>query len=157
MKIPLELRYALLISFGMLLWLALEAVVGLQDKYIAYHPYVTMFAVLIPVVFSRMAVKEKKENLGGSITFKQALLTGLYITAITAVLAAPVQLIFHYWINPYFFEDMINYAVSHGKSSPEQAAMYFNLTSYTIQSVVGTFVFGSIVALVVALVMRTKK
>lgn len=61
MKLPLELRYALLISFSMLLWLAVETLVGLHDKYINLHPVVTMFAMLIPIVFSHMAVKEKKE------------------------------------------------------------------------------------------------
>lgn len=157
MKMPLELRYALLISLGMLLWLALEAVLGFHDKYIAYHPYVTMLALAIPIVFSRMAVRDKKEVQGGTISFKQALITGLVITVLAAILAVPVQLVFHYWINPHFFEDMINYAVVNGKSSAQQAAMFFNLTSYIIQSVVGTLIFGSVVALVVALLMRTKK
>lgn len=157
MKMPLELRYALLISFSMLLWLALEALLGLHDKYIAYHPYISMLAVFIPIVFSSMAVKEKRENMGGNITFKQAFITGLIITVLTALLAVPSQFIFHYWINPDFFDNMISYTVQHGKSSPAQAAMYFNLTSYIAQSVFGTLLFGSVVALIVALLMRTKK
>ncbi len=157
MKIPLPLRYALFISLCMLLWLAFEALVGLHDKYIAYHPYLSMLSVFIPVVFGYLAVKDKRSQLDGTITFKQALLTGVAVVVITAVLAVPVQLVFHYWINPYFFEDMIEYAVNNGKSTPEQAAMYFNITSYIIQSVLGTLVFGNIIALVVALLMRTKK
>lgn len=157
MKIPLPLRYAMLISLCMLIWLALEAVVGLHDKYIAYHPYLSMLSLFIPVVFGYLAVKQKREELGGSITLKQALLTGVYVVLITTVLAIPVQFIFHNWINPYFFQDMIDYAVANGKSSPQQAAMYFNLTSYIIQSVLGTLVFGNLIALVVALLMRNKK
>lgn len=155
MKLPLELRYALLISFSMLLWLAVETLVGLHDKYINLHPIVTMFALLIPIVFSRMAVKEKKDQLGGEISFKQALITGLIITSITALLAVPSQIIFHKWINPDFFDNMIAAAVAHGQSATE-ASKYFNLTSYMVQSAFGTLLFGSVIALIVAFVMRTK-
>ena len=66
-KIRLELRYAMLITLLMLLWLALEFMVGLHDTYIQYHPYVTMFAILIPVVCSRMALKEKQELHNGKL------------------------------------------------------------------------------------------
>lgn len=153
---PLELRYALLISFTMLLWLAVEALVGLHDKYIQWHPVVTMFALVIPIVFSRMAIKEKREALGGQISFKQAFITGLIIASLTALLAVPSQVVFHMWINPDFFDSMIAAAVAHGIGASE-AAKYFNLTSYMVQSAFGSLIFGSLLALVMAFIFRTKK
>jgi hypothetical protein len=156
-KIRLELRYAMLITLLMLLWLALEFMVGLHDAYIQYHPYVTMFAILIPVVCSRMALREKQELHNGKLPFKSALRTGMLITAFSAALAVPSQLIFHYLINPDFFDNMIKYSVQHGKQNMEQATMYFNLTSYMVQSVIGTLVLGTIINFIMAWRMRTDR
>jgi hypothetical protein len=164
MKMPIELRFAILTSLLMLLWLALEFMVGLHDKYIPLHPIITMFAFIIPVVTTRVAIKEKREMLGGQITFKKALATGLIITALTALFAVPVQLIFHNVINPDFFDNMIEFAVLRAKENHQNtdtalmnAKMYFNLKSYLIQSVAGTLIVGTIISVVAAFLMRTKK
>ena len=160
----IEIRYAVLITLLMLLWLAVEFMVGLHDVYIQYHPYVTMFALIIPIVCSRMAVQERIEQLNGKITFKEAFLTGFLIAFFAAVLAVPSQIIFHKLINPDFFDSMISYTVKRAETlnmdtskARKEAEMYFNLTSYIVQSGLGTLVFGTLIALVMAWRMRTVK
>lgn len=164
MNLKIEIRYAVLISLLMLLWLALEFLVGLHDKYIQYHPYVTMFALVIPVVCSRLAIKEKIRQLNSSITFKQAFLTGFLIALFAAILAIPIQLIFHKLINPSFFQNMIDYSIVRATSlgmnvakAKQEATMYFNLMSYMMQCFFGTLFFGTIIALILAWRMRTVK
>lgn len=156
-NLRIEFKYAILISLLMLLWLALEFMVGLHEEpLMAYHPIVTWFALLIPIVCARMAVKEKMEQLGDKITFKQAFLTGFLVAFFAAVLAIPCQLTFNKLINPDFFSNMIIYAVNTGKAkSYEEAALYFNPTSYIIQAGLGTLVFGTIIAAITAWRMRT--
>ncbi len=95
MNLRVEFRYAILVSLLMLLWLSLEYVVGLHDSYIQFHPYVTMIALLIPIICIRLALVEKKDDLNGRITFKKALISGLIITVFAAIFAVPVQYLFH--------------------------------------------------------------
>ena len=140
----------------MLLWLSLEYMVGLQDTYIAFYPYVSLLSVVIPVVCYRMALKEKIEKLG-KLTFKQAFISGLIITLFTCLLAVPVQLVFHKFINPDFFETMIQYSAKSSKLPIETAAMFYNIGSSIIESVLFTIVTGIIISLVFALWMRTEK
>ncbi len=164
MNLKIEIRYAVLISLLMLLWLSLEFMVGLHDTYIQYHPYVTMFALIIPIVCSRMALKDKLEQFNGKLDFKQAFKTGVIIAALAAVFAIPVQFVFHYLVNPDFFDNMISYSVTRAMATgtdvtkaKAEATSYFNFTSYLLMSVFGTLIFGSVIAAVMAWRMRTNK
>ncbi|HLP49822.1 MAG TPA: DUF4199 domain-containing protein [Chitinophagales bacterium] len=163
-NIRIEIRYAVLISLLMLLWLALEYMVGLHDIYIGWHPVITWFALLIPIVCTRLAIREKTELLNGKITFKQAFASGFLIAFFAAVLAIPVQVIFHKVINPDFFDTMLAYTVNRAESlkmntlkAREEAKLYFNLTSYIIQSGLSTLIIGTVIALVTASLMKTEK
>ena len=156
MKYRIELKYGVLISLLLLLWLSLEFMVGLQDTYIAYHAYVAMLFLIMPVLVTRHALHERLDE-AGKLSFKQAFTSAMIITLITTVLAAPVQLIFHYVINPDFFDTMIQYAVVHYRQTPTEAARYFNLSSYVMQSVTGTLVVGTVVSLLLAYFVSDKK
>jgi len=162
-NLRIETRYAVLISLLMLLWLAVEFMIGLHDSYIQYHPYVTLLAIFIPIICSRMAIMEKTEMLNGKISFKQAFTTGFLIAFFAAVLAIPSQVIFHKLINPDFFDSMIAYAGKRAEGlnmdrakAVEEAKMYFNLTSYIIQSGLGTLVIGTLISLFMAWRMKTE-
>lgn len=155
MNLRIELRGAVLISLLMLLWLAFECMVGLQNEYIAYHPYVGLLSVLIPVFVTRQSLEAKREELRSSFTFGRAFASGAIIAVIAAILAIPVQLIFHYLINPDFFDDMVTYAVNHGQNRDE-ALRYFNLNAYLFQSVAFTLIVGLLIALIAAFLMRVK-
>lgn len=149
-----EIKYALLISLLTLLWLAMEYMLGLQDTYIQFHWYCSLLAIAIPILCIQRAIEEKRQTQDGHITFKQALLTGFMTTFFAAVLSAPIQVIFHQLINPYFFETMMTYTLSRAQhlhlninEARQEAELYFNLTSYIIQSGFGTLFLGTIIAL----------
>lgn len=165
MNLRIELKYAVLITLLMLLWLSAEFMVGLHEgDLIAYHPYVTILAVFIPIVCTVLAIREKRELYNGSISFQQALVSGLVITGICTLTAPIVQWVFSNLINPDFFTNMIDYAVARAKlynadsaQSRELAEQYFNAKSYTIQSVIGTAFIGTLTSVAVAIVNRSKK
>jgi hypothetical protein len=164
LNLRLEIRYAVLISLLLLLWLSLEFMAGLHDMYIQYHPIVAIFALVVPVVCSRMAIKEKREQLDGTISFKQAFITGLLIAVFASILAIPSQMFFHTVINPNFFQNMIAYSeqraaglrmnIAEAKAGAE---VYFNLSSYMLQCFLGTLFFGTIISVILAWRMRTVK
>ena len=163
MNLRIEIRYAVLISLLMLLWLSLEFMIGLHDTFIDYHPYVTMLALIIPVVCSRLALTAKKEELNNKLTFKQAFATGFLTSLFAAILSIPVQLTFHFLINPDFFDNMIANSVKHAElmkmhvaQAKLQAQQYFSLNSYIVMSFFGTLIFGTIIAFVMARIMRTE-
>lgn len=157
MSLKIEIRYAVLITLLMLLWLSLEYMIGLHDQYVEYHPYVTMLSIGIPVFCIMKALKDVQDEELRPLTFRQAFMVGFIITMMAAVLAIPTQLIFHQLINPDFFQNMKDYAVKHAAEMNEDldkakrnADLYFNLTSYVLQSVIGTFISGTLISLVLA-------
>lgn len=157
MSLKIALRYAVLISLLMLLWLSLEYMVGLHDRLAAFHPYVTLLSLAIPVYCLRKALNDLQDEEPRPLTFRQALVTGLLITFFSAVLAVPTQIIFHQLINPDFFQNMKEYAVQRAISLHEDAdkarqaaEMYFNLGSYLTQSVFATLLGGGILSLLMA-------
>ncbi len=146
----IELRYAFFISASTFIWLMLEYLLGFQDDYVSYHPVVSMLVLIFPIAFTFIALRKKREEYyQGVITFGQAFQSGLVIAVICALLAIPIQYIFHYAINPRFFDVMIEesmkQAINTGKNLTEarqDAEAYFNIVSYIIQSVVGTLIIG---------------
>ena len=164
MNLKIIIRYSLLISLLMLLWLSLEYMVGLHDTYAAYHPYVTLFAFIIPAYGIHKAIKDIQEDEPQDIPLRRAFMIGFVVTFFSALLSIPVQLIFHQLINPDFFQNMINFAVNRASElnqDPEkakmQAEMYFNLPSYLLQSVIGAFISGSIISGILAWLKSRKR
>jgi hypothetical protein len=158
MSIKIEFRYAVLTTLVVLLWLVIEYAIGLQDNYVAFHPYVSMLMmILIPSVTYRLAINEKLDKNFDKLSFRQVFVSGVLITVFSCLLAVPVQLGFHKLINPGFFETMILYTSQHTGVTVEQAAEYFNLKTYMAESILFTFVIGIIISVVLAFRMRTVK
>jgi hypothetical protein len=103
-----------------------------------------------------LAIREKRQALGGAITFTQAFMCGLGVSVVVAVLSPLAQYLTHRVISPNYFTNAINYAVSAGKLTMEQAGQYFNLQSYMVQASLGAIVAGVITSLILAAFMRTK-
>ena len=158
MSIKIELRYSVLTSLLVLLWLILEYMTGLQDTYIAWHAVISLLlSVIIPAVTYRLALKEKIEEKFNKLSFRQALLSGFLMTIFTSIFTVPVQWVFLKYVNPDFLESMIAYTVSGRGARAEQAAMYLNHTSYIIESAIITLVIGLVLSIILAFRMRTVK
>src|ERR1019366_8209226 len=119
MNIKIEFRFAVLNSLLTLLWLCTEYLIGLQDKYIVFHPYVSVFSILIPFLCIRLALIEKADLLFQKISFKQAFICGFILTLFATIFSIPVQMAFLKLINIDFLDNMIAYAVQHGKQPKE--------------------------------------
>lgn len=151
MPFKIEFKYAALIGVAMLLWLIGEKLVGLHKEHIQYHPYVTMFALLFPIIGTMMALKEKRTENGGYLTFIQGFLTGFAVALIGTPMAVFIQYIFITFINPDFFTEMIAYAEAHGEPNSES---YFNLNSYLLQSALGPLLGGTAISAILAWVNK---
>ncbi len=149
-----ELKWGVIFSVMGLLWLTLEYVVGLQSRFIAWHPILTKLVAIPSVIVMVLAILEKRRMLGGTISFKQAFLCGLGVSLVVAVLSPITQFIFHRLINPGYFENAIRYGVEQGKTTLAEAQAFFNLQSYMLQSVFAALIIGSITSLVIAAMLK---
>jgi len=163
-KSNIELRYALIIASLLFVWVSLEYIFGLQDKYIAYHPIIANFAVIIPVIGTVLAIRSKKVNTWeGEMSYWQGFLSGLLVSSYAAVFWVIGLFIFFTLVNPHFFDEMIKYSVSRadilGLDSTDaaiHARHFFNMPSYLLQSFVGVFIIGAITTLVASFIFKSK-
>ncbi|QQS47384.1 MAG: DUF4199 domain-containing protein [Acidobacteriota bacterium] len=151
-----EIKWGLFFALMAFLWICLEFAVGLHGRYISMHPIITNLFIIPAVYIMYLAIREKKNLLGGKITFGQAFMCGLGVSVIVAILSPLSQFIFHRFVNPNYFTNAINYVTSAGKMTEAEATAYFSLQSYMLQSSLGAIVAGVITSLIIAAIVRTK-
>jgi hypothetical protein len=151
-----EIKFGLLFSAAQLFWLLFEYIFGLQTTFKNLHPVISNFFAVPAIVIMVYAILAKRTELGGEITFFKALLAGVLVSVVVAVISPLVILIFHYLINPHFFTDFQNYSIKMGKMQPQEAKDYFNLKSYILQGIFGALMMGTVTSLVVAAVIKKK-
>lgn len=156
-KNAIEIKWGIGYSLLFLVWMIAENAIGLHDMYIEKQTiYGNLFAIIAISTYA-IAIKNKKDAYyNGTITYKQGFLSGLVLSVVISVLSPIVQFITYSYITPHFFDNSIAYYIAHNIQTPEQAAAYFNLKSFTIQSSFGNLSLGVITATVVAYFIKNK-
>lgn len=151
-NLKIEIKWAFIFIGMMLLWMLLERIVGLHDQYIEYHPIYTNFVAIPSILIYVFALLDKRKNFYmGSMTYLQGFVTGLFITLIVTIFSPLSQFITSTVITPHYFENVIEYSVSNGLMTQENADGYFNLESYIIQATIGAPIMGIITSAIVAI------
>jgi hypothetical protein len=152
-----EIRWGVIFSLSTLLWLWLEQRVGLHGPLIAHHTtYTNLFAIPAIVIYV-LALRQKKwRDYNGIMSWKQGMVAGLLITLVVVIISPASQWLIHTIISPDYFANVQAYAVAQQMMSAEEAAAYFNLPSYIVQSVIGAAVMGTVTSVIVAFFLRTK-
>lgn len=158
-NISLEIKWALIFSAVTLLWMTGEKLVGLHDKYIDYHLYLTNLFAIPAIIIMVLALKEKKnKGYDGQMTYGQGLISGIIISAIIALLSPLTQWITTYVITPEYFPNVIKRSVELGYyKTTEEAAANFNYKNYAIQSTIGALVMGIATTAIAMIFIRNKK
>lgn len=155
-KFATEIKWGIRYAFLWIFWLYVEKSLGYYKEKISDHAFFSLFFVFVMIFVYFAAVKEKKTDyFKGEMNWKQGTATGIFLTAVIAILTPICQIIFHKAIAPEFFPNMIEYSVLKGNSR-EVATNYFNLWSYTLQSIFGTLSMGVVLSAIVALFLQTK-
>jgi hypothetical protein len=156
-KIKIEIKWAVIFMAMMLLWMVLEKLVGLHDQHIDKHMIYTNFVAIPAIIIYVFALLDKRKNFyRGSMTYLQGLVSGLIITLIVTVFTPLTQYITTTFITPDYFNNAIDYTVSSGMMSQEEAENYFNTNSYIKQAVVGAPIMGIVTTAIVAIFARKK-
>ncbi|MFY7828636.1 MAG: DUF4199 domain-containing protein [Flectobacillus sp.] len=153
-----EIKWGVYFSIMTLLWMVLEKVVGLHDIYIDKHPIYTNFIAIPAIMLYVFALREKRfKDLGGDMSYKQAVLSGFYITLVVTLLAPLTQWITTNIITPEFFPNVIRYVIAHQMMTKEEALNQFNQKNYIIQSMIGAPIMGMLTTVIVSFFVKGKK
>lgn len=156
-KFSTEIKWTILFFVISLLWMVVERVAGLHDKYIEQHAVITNIFALVAVAIYVFALLDKRKNFyGGKMNWIQGFISGLLITLGVTLLTPLSQYLTVEIITPHFFENMISYSVNTGKMTLEQANETFNLETYMIQSTMFAPVAGIITSAIVAIFTQKK-
>ncbi|MBK8847892.1 MAG: DUF4199 domain-containing protein [Bacteroidetes bacterium] len=161
----LAMRWGLITGVLSFAWLIGEFIFGLHTTHVRLHPYITNFAMLIPIVCSVIATKQiRTQVFQGSATFKELLRHGLAIAVIATACGIAGQLIYHLLVNPNYFTYMIDVSKQIALEKKEDltkaenfAKDYFTLKNYLAQIFFGGLVIGTLLAVIMAAIFKNKK
>lgn len=155
MKYQLEIKWALIFTSMLLLWMLGERLTGLHDVYIDKHPVWTNLVMVPAITVYVLALLDKrKKAYGGVMNYKQGFLTGVWITGFVTLLSPLSQWLTTTVISPDYFTNVAAYSVEQKMMTAAEAAEYFSLSNYIKQTIIFTPVMGVITTAVVALFTR---
>ena len=156
-KYKTEIKWAFIFMGITLVWMILERITGLHSTHIDKHAiYTNVFAPIAIAVYVFALRDKKATDLGGKMTYKEGLMSGVIISVIVGVLSPFGQLMTAYVISPHYFENAISHGVANGLTTLEEAEAYFNVKNYIIQSTIFAPVMGVITSAIVAFFLKTK-
>ncbi|NLO51749.1 MAG: DUF4199 domain-containing protein [Bacteroidales bacterium] len=154
-KFIIEIKWALIFVAMMLLWMLLERLFGLHDRYIEYHPLVTNFVAIPAILIYVLALLDKRHNYyHGQMSYLQGFVSGVIITVIVTILSPLTQIITSLIITPDYFRNVIEYTISTGAMSRVEAEEYFTLNNYLVQTILFTPAMGIFTSSIVAIFTR---
>ncbi|HXJ97789.1 MAG TPA: DUF4199 domain-containing protein [Gelidibacter sp.] len=154
----LEIKWAIIFVIMSLAWMVLEKLCGLHGKYIDYHLYLTNLFAIPAIWVMVLALKDKKKNhYNGNMSYKQGLISGIFISIFIALMSPLSQWVISYIITPEYFPNVIKRSVEIGyfKTTAEAEAQ-FNYPNYAKQSAIGALVMGVLTSAIAMLFIRTK-
>ena len=150
-----EIKWGVIFVIVSFLWISLERLVGLHDRYISMQQYFGFLFVIPAVLMMVLAIAEKRRVLGGEISFKQGFLCGMGVSIVVAILTPLYQWILFRFVSPNFFQNIIDYRISLG-GNPQSLQMFYSFKWVLIGGVVVALVTGAITSLLLAAIMRTR-
>jgi hypothetical protein len=156
-KLNLEIKWALIFACTTLIWMFLELLLGFHDVHIEKNSIITNFFIIPAIVIFVFAFREKRlKAYNGIITYKQALIFGVIISLMIALLSPLVQYITSIFITPHYFENAKAFAIASKEMTVEKANDYFNLQNYLMASTIGSLVMGVATSAILAIFSSRK-
>ena len=154
-KFRTEIKWGVIFTLVMLLWMVFERAMGWHGEKIDQHPvYTNLFSIVAVIVYVWGTWSKKQQDLGGQMTWMQGFLFGLQVAVVVAILTPLSQWITHTLISPDYFDNAIQYGVANGLTTQEEAEAHFNLPSYIGVSTIFALVSGAITAAAVSFFMN---
>lgn len=156
-NIGIEIKWGIIFSVVLLLWMWLENSLGLHDQYIEKHATFSAYFSIVATLMIVLALLDKRKNFHkGKMTWLQGFLAGLKVSIVVTLLTPLTQYITSTVIAPEYFPNIIDFSVQAGKMTLEEAQQYFNLKQYILLSTVWALGMGAVTSAVVAIFVKRK-
>ena len=156
MSYRLEIKWGIIFSLALLLWMVFEKAMGWHSTKIEVHAIYTNFFAVVAIAIYVFALFDKRRKMLGSMRWKQGFFFGMRITIVITLLSPLSQWIISEIITPEYFPNVIAYVVENGKMTLEEAEAYFSLKNYIIQSTAGALLMGLVTSAIVALFIQKR-
>ena len=155
--IKIEVKWALIFTAMMLLWMFGEKAFGFHDEHIELHPIVSNFVAIPAILIFVLALRDKRKRFyNGKMTYLQGFLCGFITTVFVTVLTPLTQYVTSEYITPDYFGNAIKITVEKNYMTKDAAEAYFNVKSYMVQATIGSLVMGTITSAIVAIFTQKK-
>jgi Protein of unknown function (DUF4199) len=154
-----------LISFTVVGWLITTAFHS-SIPATQIRSYSGLFSLIILALGIYLGLKQARDRNGNSLTYSQAVKTGILIAVTTAVLVALFAWFYCAVLNPgytdFMIQDVRQSLTAAGKSSAEiargaeTARKEFTTGAQVTEALIGQAVLGTLITLLLGLFMRTK-
>ena len=156
-KLTTEIKWGLIFTAAMLLWVGFERLMGWHGERIDQHATMSaLFAIIAIAIYVFALIDKRKNDLNGRMTWSQGFISGFWITIVVVVLSPLAQYVTHTFISPDFFNNIAEHAVETGQMTRAQAESYFSMRNYLMQSIVGALGLGVVTSAIVAIFTRKK-
>jgi len=125
-----------------------------------------LFSILILICGIWLGLKETKKRNDGKLPYKTAVLTGIKISLITALIVALYSLLYCTLINPGFGDymaqlkekELLNAGISQQETELQITAVKkeFSTAMQVVQSLTGQSIMGTLASLIIGLFLKTK-
>jgi hypothetical protein len=155
----IEIKWAIIFSIMVLVWMLLEKLSGLHGKYIDYQLYLTNLFAIPAIWVMVLALKNKKKGFyKGNMSYKQGLISGIILSIIIALISPLTQWITSYVITPEYFPNVIKRSVEIGYyKTTAEAEANFNYKNYAIQGMIGSLIMGIVTTAIAMIFIRSKR
>ena len=152
----IELKFGIIYALATLVWITLEYLLGLHSTFIALHPYASFLFLFVAITVIYQGIKARKQTTTEELSYLRLVLSGVYITIVAVLLSPLTNYVFHGFINPDFFNAMINLSVDQMRMTEDMAREHFNLKRYTQLNIVFGLISGVVISLFTAAVVQRK-
>ncbi len=156
-KVYIELKWAVIFTITILLWMLLEKTMGWYEDKIADYYWLTLIFLPFVILLYLLALREKRRRVYiGKITWLQGFISGTILTIFVTALSPLAQYITNNFLTPEYFNNVIEYSVTNDFITRTRVNNYFNIHSYLWQSSIGTLGIGIIIAAIAAIFVQKK-
>jgi hypothetical protein len=161
-------KYGAIAAGSGFLWTCFEFAIGLHDKYVDLHPYLTNLFFLIAIAITIFSLNEIK-RLNGSLNVMLALKLGLVVGLVNLPLSLLSFYVFIEYVNPdmlaSFIENMMQDYYKGGKNFRTGKALeeayktvtnYFSKETYYTQIAIGGVIVPVTMSVIAGFFKRTK-
>lgn len=160
-----EIKYGLIIGFGIIAWMLTEYFAGFHTTKLHIGEYSGYFSALIPLVFLFRGVKELRDrSLGGKMSFSQGFIAGFRISFIASVMISLFLLLYIQVIHPDWISLGLEY--QRGKMQAEGLSEQeilnnidlmknrFSASTMMLAAFLGTLIQGSVLSAIYSAILK---